>query len=191
MNTSPDILLTRRLELVPMTLEMVEAVMSGKRADAEALVRALMPQRWPNPELVERAFTASIDAIRAQPEACLWGNRVMIARAPGGKGAGEDRVVGSVVFHGAPNSEGIAEVAYGVEEGSQGRGYASEAVDACVTWALAQHRVQAVQAATFAWHQPSLRVLAKAGMVLIGSRDHETMGEMLVFERRRAKGPVP
>jgi RimJ/RimL family protein N-acetyltransferase len=186
MSTSPDILLTRRLELVPMTLEMVEAVMSGRRADAEALVRALMPQRWPNPELVERAFTASIDSIRAGPEACLWGNRVMIAR-----GAGEDRVVGSVVFHGAPGSDGIAEIAYGVEEGSQGRGYASEAVDACVTWALAQPRVEAVQAATFAWHQPSLRVLAKTGMVLIGSRDHETMGEMLVFERRRAKGPGP
>jgi RimJ/RimL family protein N-acetyltransferase len=187
MNTSPDILLTRSLELVPMTLEMVEAVLSGRRADAESLVRALMPERWPNPELVERAFTASIDAIRARPEECLWGNRVMIVR--GRSGLGEGRVVGSVVFHGAPTAEGVAEIAYGVEEGSQGRGYASEAVDACVTWALAQHRVLAVQAATFAWHQPSLRVLAKAGMALIGSRDHETMGEMVVFERRRAKGP--
>jgi RimJ/RimL family protein N-acetyltransferase len=97
----------------------------------------------------------------------------------------ERRVVGSVVFHGAPSLEGIAEIAYGVEEGSQGRGYASEAVDACVAWALAQERVLCVQAATFAWHQPSLRVLAKVGMVPIGSREHETLGEMVVFERRR------
>jgi RimJ/RimL family protein N-acetyltransferase len=178
MNTSPDILRTRQLELVPMTLGMVEAVMSGRRADAESLVRARMPQRWPNPELVERAFTASLDAIRANPGACLWGNRVMVALAE------ERRVVGSVVFHGEPSSDGIAEIAYGVEEGSQGRGYASEAVDACVRWALEQDRVCAVQAATFAWHQPSLRVLAKVGMTQIGSRDHETMGEMLVFERR-------
>jgi len=28
-------------------------------------------------------------------------------------------------------------------------------------------------------------VLAKVGMVPIGSREHETLGEMLVFERRR------
>jgi RimJ/RimL family protein N-acetyltransferase len=164
-----------------MTLGMVEAVMSGRRADAEALVRARMPQRWPNRELVERAFTASLDAIRADPRACLWGNRVMIAPSEG-----ERRVVGSVVFHGEP-AEGIAEIAYGVEEASQRRGYASEAVEACVTWALEQDRVLAVQAATFAWHRPSLRVLAKVGMQPVGSRDHETMGEMLVFERQRAR----
>jgi RimJ/RimL family protein N-acetyltransferase len=183
MNTSPDILRTRRLELVAMTLEMVEAVLSGRRADAEALVSARMPERWPNPELVERAFTASLDAIRAEPHTSLWGNRVIIAHAE--NPALERRVVGSVVFHGAPSDEGIAEIAYGVEEGSQGRGYASEAVDACVTWALAQERVRCVQAATFGWHQPSLRVLARVGMVPIGSREHETLGELLVFERRR------
>jgi [ribosomal protein S5]-alanine N-acetyltransferase len=196
MSTSPDILRTPRLELVAMTLEMVEAVMSGRRADAEALVVARMPQRWPNPELVERAFTASLDSIRAEPHRSLWGNRVIIAHGEGGEGSasgvspptppsGERRVVGSVVFHGAPSLEGIAEIAYGVEEGSQGRGYASEAVDACVAWALAQDRVLCVQAATFPWHQPSLRVLAKVGMVPIGSREHETLGDMLVFERRR------
>jgi RimJ/RimL family protein N-acetyltransferase len=187
MSTSPDILRTPRLELVAMTLDMVEAVMCGRRPDAEALVRARMPERWPNPELVERAFTASLDSIRAEPHRSLWGNRVIIAHGEGveGTATGERRVVGSVVFHGAPSFEGIAEIAYGVEEGSQGRGYASEAVDACVAWALAQERVLCVQAATFPWHQPSLRVLAKVGMVPIGSREHETLGEMLVFERRR------
>jgi RimJ/RimL family protein N-acetyltransferase len=183
MSTSPDILRTRRLELVAMTLEMVEAVMSGRRVDAEALVSARMPQRWPNPELVERAFTASLDAIRAEPLQSLWGNRVIIAYQD--DPSRDRRVVGSVVFHGAPSVEGIAEIAYGVEEGSQGRGYASEAVDACVSWALAQERVRCVQAVTFGWHQPSLRVLAKVGMAPIGSREHETLGELLVFERRR------
>src|SRR5581483_9907807 len=131
--------------------------------------------------------TASLEAIRAEPRACLWGNRVMIAPGAGltEAAAGERRVVGGVVFHGEPTSDGIAEIAYGVEEGSQGRGYASEAVGACVQWALAQERVRAVQAATFGWHQPSLRVLAKTGMRPIGSREHETLGEMVVFELRR------
>jgi ribosomal-protein-alanine N-acetyltransferase len=185
-----SLLRTQRLELVPMTLAMVEAVMLGRRDDAESLVSARMPERWPNRELVERAFTASLDAIRADPAARLWGNRVVVAsgdaRVVVASGeVAERRVVGSVVFHGEPSAEGIAEIAYGIEEGSQGRGYATEAVRACVDWALAQERVRAVQAATFAWHAPSLRVLAKAGMVHIGTRDHETMGEMLVFERSR------
>ena len=46
--------------------------------------------------------------------------------------------------------------------------------------------MRAVQAATFAWHVPSLRVIEKVGMSKVGTRDHETMGEMVVYEIRRA-----
>jgi [ribosomal protein S5]-alanine N-acetyltransferase len=172
---------TARLELVPITLAMVEAVMLGRKEDAERLVKATMPSRWPNPELIERAFTASLDDIRANPAVRLWGDRVLVARAPGS----DSRVIGSVVFHGRPGADGIAEIAYGVEEASQGKGYATEAVQACVRWALGDAGAKAVQAATFAWHTPSLRVIQKVGMTEVGTREHETMGEMLVFERRR------
>jgi ribosomal-protein-alanine N-acetyltransferase len=175
-----SILRTPRLKLVPLTLEVVEAIMSGRREDAEALVSARMPERWPNRDLVERAFSASLEAMRAAPDRCLWGDRVLIADDRDA----DPRVVGSVVFHGIPAEDGIAEIAYGVEEASQGRGYATEAVSACVAWALAQKDVRAVQAATFAWHRASLRVIAKAGLVQVGVREHETMGELLVFERR-------
>jgi RimJ/RimL family protein N-acetyltransferase len=174
------VLRTPRLELVPMTLAMVEAVMLGRREDAEGLIDARMPKRWPNRELVERAFTASLEAIREQPSVRLWGDRVLIARGSDG----EPRVIGSVVFHGRPE-DGIAEIAYGVEEASQGQGYATEAVAASVAWALGEAGIVAVQAATFDWHIPSLCVIRKVGMVRVGTREHETLGEMLVFERRR------
>lgn len=164
-----------------MTLAMVEAVMLGRREDSEDLALARMPERWPNRELIERAFPVSLDNLRANPAARLWGARVMVADAPPNR-----RVVGSIVFHGRPGPDGIAEIAYGVEEASQRRGYATEAVTACVAWALTEDGVQAVQATTFAWHHPSLRVIANVGMVAVGVRDHETLGEMLVFERRRA-----
>jgi RimJ/RimL family protein N-acetyltransferase len=176
-----SVLRTARLELVPMTLSMVEAVMLGRRGDSESLAHARMPERWPNPELIERAFTVSLDAIRADPEGRLWGSRVMIA---GGESA-DRRVIGSVVFMGRPEADGIAEIAYGVEEGSQGQGYATEAVEACLRWALDEAGVRVVRATTFAWHVPSLRVIEKVGMVRAGTRDHETMGELLVFERMR------
>jgi RimJ/RimL family protein N-acetyltransferase len=161
---------------------MVEAVMAGRREAAEALVQATMPERWPNRDLVERAFTASLEAIRADPDVRLWGDRVMVL--PGARGE-PDRVVGSVVFHGRPGEEGLAEIAYGVEEASQGQGYATEAVGASLDWAFAQSGVRAVRAATFAWHMPSLRVIEKVGMVRVGTREHEVLGEMLVFERQR------
>ena len=163
-----------------MTLAMVEAVMLGRREDSEDLAHAQMPERWPNHELIERAFPVSLDDLRADPAARLWGARVMVADVP------TRRVVGSIVFHGKPGPDGIAEIAYGVEEASQRRGFATEAVAACVDWALREEGVQAVQATTFAWHHPSLRVIANVGMSHVGVRDHEILGEMLVFERRRA-----
>jgi [ribosomal protein S5]-alanine N-acetyltransferase len=177
MNT---VLRTARLELLPLQVDMVEAVLLGRRGEAEALARARMPELWPNPQLIERAFSASLESIRADPGHRLWGGRVMILGSePGGR-----RVVGSVVFRSEPGEEGIAEIAYGVEEGSQGRGYATEAVHASVAWALEQPRVRCVQAVTFAWHRASVRVLEKVGMSAVDRREHETMGEMLVFERR-------
>jgi ribosomal-protein-alanine N-acetyltransferase len=185
MGFGPDVtthtLRTARLELVPMTLAMVEAVMLGRRDDSESLAVAQMPERWPNRELIERAFPVSLDDLRADPAARLWGARVMVAEAPPNR-----RVVGSIVFHGKPGPDGIAEIAYGVEEASQRRGYATEAVAACVDWALSEDGVKAVQATTFAWHHPSLRVIENVGMLAVGVRDHETLGEMLVFERRRS-----
>ncbi len=172
---------TPRLKLLALTLGIVEAVLEARREDAEALVGARMPERWPNREIVERAFSASLDEIRENPELCLWGDRVLIARDR----ADDWCVVGSVIFRGKPGDDGIAEIAYGVEEASQGRGYATEAVAACVAWALAQPDVRAVQAVTFEWHRASLRVIEKVGMRRVGTREHETLGELLVFELRK------
>jgi RimJ/RimL family protein N-acetyltransferase len=172
-------ILTPRLELVPITLEMVEAVMQGDRAHAEDVAKAKLPEAWPGRALIERAFTASLDAIRADPKWRLWGDRLLIPRD-----APDRRVIGSVVFNGFP-SDGIAHVGYGVEEGSQGLGFATEATRACVDWALDQPGIHAVVAETFRWHRASRRVIEKLGMRPCGTRDHELLGEVLLFEIRR------
>jgi RimJ/RimL family protein N-acetyltransferase len=179
------VLHTVRLELLPMSVAMVEAVLEGRREAAESFARASMPARWPNRELIERAFSTSLEEIRAAPERRLWGARVMIAG--GGRGGDGDarRVIGSVVFRSAPDDEGGLEIAYGVDDANQGRGYATEGVGASVEWALTHAEVTAVRATTFGWHRASVRVLEKVGMVIVGSREHETMGEMLVYERQR------
>jgi [ribosomal protein S5]-alanine N-acetyltransferase len=172
-------LLTDRLELCSMTLAIVEAVMTGERVAAERLIGAPLPAAWPGRALIERAFCASLEAIRADPERRLWGDRVMIARH------GPRRVLGSVVFHGAPDKDGAVEVAYGVEHESQQQGYATEATRAAVAWALEHPGVVVVRATTPSWHMPSRRVLEKCGFALVGTRDSEAMlGELHEFERR-------
>jgi RimJ/RimL family protein N-acetyltransferase len=174
-------LITARLELVPITLDIAEAVISGQRARAEALVGAPLPAAWPGRALIERAFSASLEHLRARPHVRLWGDRVMIARE------GARRVLGSVVFHGAPGEDGVVEVAYGVEQDSQQLGYATEGTLVSVEWALAQPGVRAVRATTPTWHASSRRVLEKCGFQHIGSRESESMlGELLEFERRGA-----
>jgi RimJ/RimL family protein N-acetyltransferase len=171
-------LTTDRLELVPMTLALAEAVILGRRDEAERHLGATLPEAWPGRALVERAFSSSLDAIRADPDRRLWGDRVMISRA------GPRRVIGSVVFHGAPE-DGVVEVAYGVEQESQQQGYATEGTRISVEWALATPGVRLVRATTPSWHVPSRRVLEKCGFVKVGSSESEAMlGELLEFERR-------
>jgi [ribosomal protein S5]-alanine N-acetyltransferase len=169
---------TERLDLLPVTLPFVEAVMAQDRAGAEAICGARLPVAWPGPDLIARAFGLSLDAIRADPACRLWGDTLLVTRS------GEPRVVGSVIFHGRP-ADGIAEVGYGVDENEQRQGYASEATRACVEWALGQAGITAVTAVTFPWHVASLRVIERCGMNRSGSREHPYLGEMLVFERRR------
>jgi ribosomal-protein-alanine N-acetyltransferase len=171
-------LLTERLRLVPITVPLVEAVLEANRHKAEAILEAECPVAWPNRGLVERAFYASLDAIRSAPHVRLWGDRVMITRH------GAPRVVGSVVFHGAPDERGSVEVAYGVEEDSQRKGFATEATRISVEWALAQPDVQVVRAATPVWHVASQKVLMACGLVRTGERD-SPLGDLWEFERLR------
>ncbi len=62
-----DALVTPRLVLEPLTLPVVEATFAGDRPAIEDLVRAEIPDAWPGRVLVERAFSASLEHIRADP----------------------------------------------------------------------------------------------------------------------------
>ena len=166
-----------RLRLVPITLEALEAVLDRDKPRAEAIVGARFPPGWPDDPLLDVGFPYARDAIRADPDVRLWGDSLVVLRA-------EPRVVGSVVFHGHP-PDGIAEIGYAIEERSRGVGLATEATRACVEWALAQPDITAIHATTFPWHAASLGVIKHLGMRQIATRDHDTLGELLMIERRR------
>lgn len=178
-----DLIVTPRLTLEPITLDLVEAVFRQDRERLEAIVRAKIPAAWPGRALVERAFSASLDAIRSDPDVRLWGDRLIITRPEAhAPHTAERLVIGSVIFHGAPGAEGVAEIGYGVEESWQSRGIATEATKAAVTWALAQPGVRKVAATTLPWHTASIRVLEKSGLTRIGIEEHDALGEVLRFE---------
>jgi RimJ/RimL family protein N-acetyltransferase len=171
---------TARLELRPVTLPIAVAILEGRRrSELEKIVGAELPWAWPGRALVEQAFRASLDAIVADPETRLWGDRLMVTReaAP--------RVVGSVVFHGRPGPDGECEVAFGVEEQSQRKGYAHEAVSACLDWALAQPECKVVVGSAMRWDKGSLKLLEKLGMKPRPTTEEERAKETIAFEKRR------
>ena len=175
-----DAIITERLELLPITRDLVEAVIAGERIEAERIVGARFPELWPGRALVERAFSCPLEKLRLDPEAWLWGARVLVTRA---EDQGSRRVVGSVVLNGRPGSDGTVEIAYGVDDVWQGHGFATEGTRAVVGWALDQRQVARVQACTFPWHRSSQRVLEKVGMHQVGLRETDMFGDLVVYER--------
>ena len=79
-----------------------------------------------------------------------------------------DAVVGTVGFKGPPDADGAVEVAYGVVPSREGRGYATEAAGAVVTFARQDGRVGRVIAHTLPTPNASTRVLAKLGFTHVG-----------------------
>lgn len=186
-----DAIVTARFRLESVTLAMIEAVFRGDRAELERVACAKVPAAWPGRALIERAFSASLDAIRQAPEVRLWGDRLVVAERPvtgltkDDGDARERLVVGSVIFHGRPAADGVAEIGYGIEESWQRKGVASEVTRAAVEWAFTQPEVTAVTATTPPWHAASIRVLENAGLLRVGAEEHETLGEVLRFTRKR------
>jgi ribosomal-protein-alanine N-acetyltransferase len=73
-------------------------------------------------------------------------------------------VIGSAGFKGPPDSSGMVEIAYGIVPSAEGRGYATEAAKALVSFALRTGDVRLVRAHTLPVANASTRVLTKCGL---------------------------
>jgi RimJ/RimL family protein N-acetyltransferase len=80
-------------------------------------------------------------------------------------------VVGDIGFHAPPDSGGSVTVGYGLAPRARGKGYATEALQALIGWALDQPSVRRVEADTAHGNLASQRVMERAGMRLIGRSD--------------------
>jgi RimJ/RimL family protein N-acetyltransferase len=77
-------------------------------------------------------------------------------------------VIGVCGFPGPPDSNGIAEIAYGIAPAYRGRGYATEAAMALVEFATKDPRVKTICAHTLAEANASQHVLEKCGFKKTG-----------------------
>jgi [ribosomal protein S5]-alanine N-acetyltransferase len=77
-------------------------------------------------------------------------------------------LIGTCGFPGPPDSNGVAEIAYGIAPIYQGKGYATEAAMALIDFSSNDPRVKTICAHTPAEHNASTRVLKKCGFQKTG-----------------------
>jgi RimJ/RimL family protein N-acetyltransferase len=83
----------------------------------------------------------------------------------------------------------VVEIAYGVAPGYQGRGYATEAAEALVAYALGSGRVRTVRAHTLPKANPSTRVLEKCGFKCLGEVIDPEDGAVWRWEKQPSAEP--
>ena len=80
----------------------------------------------------------------------------------------DQKLIGMCGFKGLPDADGMAEIAYGIAPGYQGRGYAIEATRAVTEHYLSTGKLRKVRAHTLPNENPSCGVLRKCGFTKVG-----------------------
>ena len=99
-------------------------------------------------------------------------------------------LIGMGGFKGPPDAEGVVEIAYGIVEGYQGRGYATEVARALMSYALESGRANTIRAHTLPEANASTRVLEKCGFQRVGEVIDPEDGPVWRWEYRPS-GPGP
>jgi RimJ/RimL family protein N-acetyltransferase len=151
---------TRRLTLVPHTLEDVRALIEAMNADDRAEL---------SPDWLARVYDGTA--------ADLWTLGFAVVHRE------TNSVIGTCGFKGPPGTEAIVEIAYGVAPDHQGKGYATEAAEALVAYAFSSGQVRRVRAHTFSPTNASARVLTKCGFRSVGEVTDPEDGLVWRWER--------
>lgn len=77
-------------------------------------------------------------------------------------------LIGMGGFPGPPDSDGVAEIAYGIAPAYQGKGYATEVANALIEFASRDKSVRLLCAHTLAETNASTRILEKCGFKKVG-----------------------
>ncbi len=157
-------LVTEHLRLVAASFDLLEAELeSGETLAARLGVR--VPEAWP-PPLTEDARVHWLDTVRKDPLQTGWWSWYWIrTESEGPRG---DVLIGCGGFFGPPDAGGTVTAGYSVLDLYQGRGYATEALEALVEWAFRQPGAARVVADTFPDISASIRVLTKLGFEQAG-----------------------
>src|SRR4051794_10064437 len=167
-----DVIVTDRLELVPLTPSLLRAVAGGGLGEGERRLNAPGGAGWQEGVPAEYRLAQ----LAADPGEQPWLVRAVLLRTP-------RRVVGSIGFHAPPNDQGRVEVGYDIVAGERRQGYAREAMHALLDWAWATGQARACVASVSPDNAPSLALIRDFEFRRVGEQIDEIDGLEWVFER--------
>jgi len=157
-----------------MTPAFIQAVLDGRKAEAEGLLGVVIPDGWPDDD--DRYLHMWLRDMIDAPQFAKWRARVLVPVE------GEARMIGHAGFHGPPNEDGMAEMGYTIFPEFRGRGLATEAAQRLMDFAK-ENGATLIRASVSPDNAPSLAMTRKLGLVQIGEQMDEIDGLELVFER--------
>ncbi len=171
----PDRLSTDRLDLLPLTADALDALIRADRAALETVTGARFPDPLTAPPLMEDALPYIRDRLLTAPADLGWWAWVIVVRAT-------KEAAGILGLAGRTDDDSAVVLGYTIYPAFERRGYATEASQAMVSWALDQPSVSRVRATIPPDHTPSLRVANKLGMRQVGTDHDDDVGDVLVYE---------
>jgi [ribosomal protein S5]-alanine N-acetyltransferase len=148
----------QRVELTPLSAAAATSL-PDDRPKASRLIGASLPDDWPQTDLLD---VLPMQAT-ATPEEERFGIWIMIERDT-------NSVVGDIGFMGPPD-DGTVEIGFSVIPDRRRRGYASEAAERLVAWALEQPEISEVVATCDPDNEASARTLSAADFSRLGESD--------------------
>lgn len=158
----PERISSERLDLASLAPELIEALLNGRRAEAEAVLGATVPPVWPEPEN-RAAFGLFLGRLRTDPSVRPWLVRAMIVRDT------PPTVVGHIGFHLPPDESRSVEIGFTVDAAYRRRGFAGEAARAMIAWAFTQEGVERIRASVAPDNAASLALVRSLGFVEVGT----------------------
>lgn len=177
-SSTPDIL-TPRLELIAITLEMIRTGFAKSPHFAE-LVNAELPPDWPPTDWDDHAYEYVVDKMTRYPNSHGWGRYIALKPQHDGRRI----LIGTCGATLPIELNDDPEIGYGILPAYQRCGYATEAVAALIDWIFSHPHVRSVNAQTFPHLQPSLRVMAKNGFQFVGPGPGPEEGTVLYRKSR-------
>lgn len=148
-------IITDKLILIPVTLDITQALLDGNSKEVEKLGMAL-DEKWPTEDTMDILpfIKESLEIDRIPSGFEFW----MIVKKDTMK------VVGDIGFKGKPDDKGEVEVGFGLVETERGHGLGFESLKAIIDWAFSQKNVKVIKADCLIDNKASARILEKAGM---------------------------